>query len=832
MNMRLWTIVAVTGALTLLVASVIARPSGATAQTTVASNTQCSEFNDGKMITVGLLGNGRGDPGTVQFAVANAIAQKGLPFSHPQAPLLRSTGGTGGGNVWKDNGSPHIQTLTAVCEILGYKHYVASTCLDSESSGRYPNGKCNYHSPNNNQLSRFTGNFQSETAEPKYNKTWLSSITCKDSIGVCLPSSSSSSSVSQAQAACRDGIDNDQDGATDYPDDFSCSSPNDDDEANPKAQCQDGVDNDGDGLVDYPQDPGCFSRQDNNEFNAVSSSSSSSSAHEAQCRDGIDNDGDGAKDYPDDFSCGNPNDDDETNPKAQCQDGVDNDGDGKTDYPNDPGCYNRQDNDEWNAVSSSSSFSSSVHEAECRDGIDNDGDGSKDYPDDFSCGNPNDDDETNPKAQCQDGVDNDGDGKTDYPNDPGCYNRQDNDEYNAVSSSSSSSSSAHEVQCRDGVDNDGDGAKDYPDDFSCSNPNDDDETNPKAQCQDGVDNDGDGKVDFPSDPGCYNRQDNDEYNAVSSSSSSSSSYSSSSSSSSQPFYGCIDVIKETFDTLDNPFNPVPQFTFYLDNVHEARNDGSGRVRYTGVNVGNHRVHEMVQQGWYQLSVTPTNGDVYVNGSDHCAVVVFKNKQYITASSSSSSSSSSSYSSSSSSGNWWYPVSNVNVNNSANTTVNSEINAVSQNNTVINQNGGANQNAEVNNNAQTNVNSVINAASQNVVSVTQQQSAGQWHLPSGFEFWSGNGISNNAAFLRPQTADMQEMTAGQRVMEMSVPQQDAQVQVMDAARVEENGTANEVQAETVVSAEADGGNGFAADAWATLMTAGIGTGSLFLRKLFP
>jgi len=69
------------------------------------------------------------------------------------------------------------------------------------------------------------------------------------------------------QNQCSDGIDNDGDDATDYPNDFSCSSATDNDETNPKAQCQDGLDNDNDNLIDYPNDPGCSSKQDNDEFN-------------------------------------------------------------------------------------------------------------------------------------------------------------------------------------------------------------------------------------------------------------------------------------------------------------------------------------------------------------------------------------------------------------------------------------------------------------------------------------------------------------------------------------------------------------------------------------
>ncbi|MSU60395.1 MAG: hypothetical protein EXS52_00565 [Candidatus Staskawiczbacteria bacterium] len=70
-------------------------------------------------------------------------------------------------------------------------------------------------------------------------------------------------------AQCNDGIDNDNDGATDYPNDFSCSSATDNDEGNPKAACQDGIDNDSDGLTDYPNDTGCSSKQDYNEFNQI-----------------------------------------------------------------------------------------------------------------------------------------------------------------------------------------------------------------------------------------------------------------------------------------------------------------------------------------------------------------------------------------------------------------------------------------------------------------------------------------------------------------------------------------------------------------------------------
>jgi murein DD-endopeptidase MepM/ murein hydrolase activator NlpD len=81
--------------------------------------------------------------------------------------------------------------------------------------------------------------------------------------------------------ACSDGCDNDGDGLRDYPRDLECSSPSDSAEtitANPLptptvtptpapsiALCSDGIDNDSDGKTDYPNDPGCDSIGDTDE---------------------------------------------------------------------------------------------------------------------------------------------------------------------------------------------------------------------------------------------------------------------------------------------------------------------------------------------------------------------------------------------------------------------------------------------------------------------------------------------------------------------------------------------------------------------------------------
>jgi hypothetical protein len=108
--------------------------------------------------------------------------------------------------------------------------------------------------------------------------------------------------------ACSDGIDNDGDGMTDFPDDLGCTSAIDESEDSPTMpQCNDGRDNDGDGKTDYPNDPGCFAQQADSETD----------------------------DCPDGPNC------------AQCGNGQDDDMNGATDYPNDPGCESAADTSEF-----------------------------------------------------------------------------------------------------------------------------------------------------------------------------------------------------------------------------------------------------------------------------------------------------------------------------------------------------------------------------------------------------------------------------------------------------------------------------------------------------
>ncbi len=211
-----------------------------------------------------------------------------------------------------------------------------------------------------------------------------------------------------ASPACSDGIDNDGDGLTDFPNDPGCKSADDDDEGNPP-QCNDGIDNDEDGLIDFPADPGCGSIYDDNEYNALVA---------PQCSDGIDNDRDGYVDE-EDPGCKTSTDDSEVDEATvpACSDGIDNDNDGYTDFPYDPGCMTAGGDSEVDPTT----------KPECSDGIDNDNDGYTDFPNDPGCSGRGDKTEQDKLVtpECSDGIDNDLDGKTDYPEDDGCMSAAD-----------------------------------------------------------------------------------------------------------------------------------------------------------------------------------------------------------------------------------------------------------------------------------------------------------------------------------------------------------------------------------------------------------------------
>ena len=188
--------------------------------------------------------------------------------------------------------------------------------------------------------------------------------------------------------ACRNGIDDDGDGAVDALDP-QCASPDDITET---PDCSDGIDNDLDGAVDFPADIACTSADDLVEA--------------PPCADGIDNDGDGKADFGSDAysdpGCSSAADPTERDASFECDDAQDNDGDGLVDLA-DPDCVAFSDGKESPGSG-------------CNDGVDNDGDGLVDFPADPGCHFATSDFE-NPA--CDDDLDNDGDGKIDWDGGPG-----------------------------------------------------------------------------------------------------------------------------------------------------------------------------------------------------------------------------------------------------------------------------------------------------------------------------------------------------------------------------------------------------------------------------
>ena len=115
------------------------------------------------------------------------------------------------------------------------------------------------------------------------------------------------------------------------------------------SECDDGLDNDGDGLTDYPEDPGCADAADMDETDCgdgVCEGGESCTSCEVDCGECVgcvDGDGDGYGD-PGSGDCANSetdcdDSDGDVNPGAPelCNDGVDNDCDGQTDN-NDSDC--------------------------------------------------------------------------------------------------------------------------------------------------------------------------------------------------------------------------------------------------------------------------------------------------------------------------------------------------------------------------------------------------------------------------------------------------------------------------------------------------------------
>jgi hypothetical protein len=174
------------------------------------------------------------------------------------------------------------------------------------------------------------------------------------------------------EAACSDGYDNDEDGATDCAD-TSCryqpgllACPG---EENSDALCADGQDNDADGFTDC-NDYSCSQNSFVSVCQAVLMERTT-----IRCTDGVDNDGDGFTDCADHDCYDNASLDvcGRENSEALCGDGQDNDSDGLVDCA-DPDCVNK---------SAIEGCGREDTDALCGDGQDNDSDGLVD------CADPN-----------------------------------------------------------------------------------------------------------------------------------------------------------------------------------------------------------------------------------------------------------------------------------------------------------------------------------------------------------------------------------------------------------------------------------------------------------
>jgi hypothetical protein len=140
------------------------------------------------------------------------ILVKKFNYNVLTAPLYRGSGG------WT-NPTFDIATLNKACNILGYKNYFdIPTCTSNELC--CPAYRCNFHTPENNQLTYFNGvNFQTMIATGKYDKSWVTGLKCKNRL-----------------PACSDGWDNDNDGLIDM-EDPGCNNPNDDSEISHDPDC-------------------------------------------------------------------------------------------------------------------------------------------------------------------------------------------------------------------------------------------------------------------------------------------------------------------------------------------------------------------------------------------------------------------------------------------------------------------------------------------------------------------------------------------------------------------------------------------------------------------
>ena len=335
-------------------------------------------------------------------------------------------------------------------------------------------------------------------------------------------------------AACLNGLDDDDDGLPDYPNDPGCQRPEDRDETDPETPpvCFDDRDNDGDGEVDFPLDFGCLSAADSDEVDLcgqglrideyptgaafiLTDTSGGGRTFRGSCGgDGperifaYENPFNAALEFTVDFpettnrtnlyvrrSCANSGTELGCGPDGEA--GVEQRGTVTLERAA-PGTY-------FIIVDTLLGIGGPVKLAVdvrrlppgCSDTVDNDEDGFID-DDDPGCAALDDEDERDPppnqRPACFDRADNDGDGLVDYPFDPGCSGKGDEDETDPPVPS----------QCSNGIDDDGDDRIDFPADIGCAARGDDSEENDRRapQCNNRIDDDMDGITDYPEEPGC------------------------------------------------------------------------------------------------------------------------------------------------------------------------------------------------------------------------------------------------------------------------------------------------------------------------------------------
>ncbi|MFA6888849.1 MAG: hypothetical protein WC254_05120, partial [Candidatus Woesearchaeota archaeon] len=168
-----------------------------------------------------------------------------------QTNYYSSTDDTVGGKC-SDDGCCYINTETTCSSSL------EDTCLyntgewDTNSCSAVSScteGCCVYYSGTGTAMT-------SVISSQGYCENTVGGITFDNSITSSSDCSLLAAEYTSADLECDDGIDNDGDGDTDFPNDADCISTTDGSEASTTSACADGVDNDGDGLIDTA-DTGC-----------------------------------------------------------------------------------------------------------------------------------------------------------------------------------------------------------------------------------------------------------------------------------------------------------------------------------------------------------------------------------------------------------------------------------------------------------------------------------------------------------------------------------------------------------------------------------------------